>query len=189
MTDQTNLQNIMRFLRHRAIDEESVASLSPEESKIILNVLDRLQDSYVISKDGDSWCAVGPGFINLQESEATFGDTPWEAFDEFFTPKEDKMQSKTNMEEVTLDLSDQDILILAKMAHEQNITLNQLCNNILRNEMEKEEVAFLKYRMSLYEEYKPIALKEWNENQTIRQNNYIHWLEQKLFSNNVPIKE
>lgn len=31
--------------------------------------------------DGDAWCAVGDGFINLQESPAGFGKTPSEAVD------------------------------------------------------------------------------------------------------------
>lgn len=30
-------------------------------------------------KDGDKWCAVKPDFVNLQESEAGFGDTREEA--------------------------------------------------------------------------------------------------------------
>ena len=29
-----------------------------------------------IFRDGNQWCAVGPGFKNLQESPAGFGDTP-----------------------------------------------------------------------------------------------------------------
>lgn len=29
-----------------------------------------------VQKDGDSWCAFYDGFINLQESEAAFGDSP-----------------------------------------------------------------------------------------------------------------
>lgn len=33
-----------------------------------------------IFMDGDQWCAVGPGFDNLQESPAGFGDTALEAF-------------------------------------------------------------------------------------------------------------
>lgn len=32
-----------------------------------------------ITRDGDQWCAVGPGFTNLQESPAGFGDTPEQA--------------------------------------------------------------------------------------------------------------
>jgi len=32
-----------------------------------------------IYKDGNQWCAVGKDFINLQESEAGFGDTPLDA--------------------------------------------------------------------------------------------------------------
>ncbi len=38
------------------------------------------QEKIRIFKDGNQWCAVAPGFINLQESPAGFGDTPHEAF-------------------------------------------------------------------------------------------------------------
>lgn len=31
---------------------------------------------YFIKKDGTAWCAHGSDFVNLQESLATFGDTP-----------------------------------------------------------------------------------------------------------------
>lgn len=34
---------------------------------------------YKVLRDGDSWCAVRDGFINLQESDAGFGETPQEA--------------------------------------------------------------------------------------------------------------
>lgn len=32
-----------------------------------------------LDRDGDKWCATGPGFENLQESPAGFGDTKLEA--------------------------------------------------------------------------------------------------------------
>jgi hypothetical protein len=35
-----------------------------------------MADGYRIFLDGDMWCAVGPGFVNLQESPAGFGSTP-----------------------------------------------------------------------------------------------------------------
>lgn len=34
-----------------------------------------------VYKDGGLWCAVGPNFENLQESEAGFGETPQQAVD------------------------------------------------------------------------------------------------------------
>jgi len=40
------------------------------------------EDCYRIFKDGNQWCAVQPGFINLQESNAEFGDTPVAALTE-----------------------------------------------------------------------------------------------------------
>ena len=33
-----------------------------------------------IFKDGNSWCAVGPNFVDLQESVAGFGGTPIAAY-------------------------------------------------------------------------------------------------------------
>ena len=35
-----------------------------------------------VKKDGGSWCATKEGFVNLQESEAGFGDTPNDAVDD-----------------------------------------------------------------------------------------------------------
>ena len=39
-------------------------------------------DGYRVFKDGNEWCAVGKGFINLQESKAGFGHTPLVALGE-----------------------------------------------------------------------------------------------------------
>jgi hypothetical protein len=33
-------------------------------------------DGTQVYVDGNMWCAVGPGFVNLQESSAGFGNTP-----------------------------------------------------------------------------------------------------------------
>lgn len=49
---------------------------------------------------------------------------------------------------VTVNLTDEQFLILAKMAHEQDITFNQLVNNILRKWMEKENVRIPKETLS-----------------------------------------
>lgn len=35
--------------------------------------------------------------------------------------------AEEKMHEVEIDLSDEDFLVLAKMAHEKNITFNQMC--------------------------------------------------------------
>lgn len=39
-------------------------------------------DEYHVFKDGNAWCAIGKGFINLQESKAGFGHTPLVALGE-----------------------------------------------------------------------------------------------------------
>ncbi len=39
--------------------------------------------------------------------------------------------------EIEVDLDDHTFMELSKMAHEQDITFNELCNNILREQLEK----------------------------------------------------
>lgn len=46
----------------------------------------------------------------------------------------DLFSTKTDIQ---VDLSDEDFMELAKIAHEKNITFNQLVNNILREEFER----------------------------------------------------
>lgn len=45
-----------------------------------------MKDHYeiIIKKDGDMWCAHSKDFINLQESDAGFGQYPHEAVQEYF---------------------------------------------------------------------------------------------------------
>lgn len=45
-------------------------------------------DSYIFFMDGNMWCCVRPGFVNLQESIAGFGLTFKEAYDDFMTKDE-----------------------------------------------------------------------------------------------------
>ena len=45
---------------------------------------------------------------------------------------------KEDVELVEIEISDDNFLILAKMAHDEDITLNQLINKILRKYLEKE---------------------------------------------------
>lgn len=57
-------------------------------------------------------------------------------------------------EEVEVCLSDEELLVLAKAAHKQDITLNQLINNILREEMKKELKIPKKNFEDIYKEIK-----------------------------------
>lgn len=41
-----------------------------------------------LQMDGDSWCCVGDGFIDLQQSTSGFGDTKQEAIDDYMLRKE-----------------------------------------------------------------------------------------------------
>ena len=47
--------------------------------------------------------------------------------------------SKEEMVDVEIDITDETFLKLAKMAHEKDITFNQLCNEILREQIEQLE--------------------------------------------------
>lgn len=42
-------------------------------------------------------------------------------------------------EEVQIDIDDDVFMALAKIAHERDITFNQLCNEIIREQIEKAE--------------------------------------------------
>jgi predicted HicB family RNase H-like nuclease len=46
---------------------------------------------------------------------------------------------KDNEAIVEIELSDEDFMTLANMAHDQDITFNQLVNNLLREQMERIE--------------------------------------------------
>ena len=53
-----------------------------------------------------------------------------------------KEKTEENTVEVEIDISDASFLKLARIAHEKDITLNQLCNNLLKDhikELEKDE--------------------------------------------------
>lgn len=47
-------------------------------------------NGYRIFKDGNEWCAVGPHFVNLQESDSGFGETPMIALAELMTLEDEK---------------------------------------------------------------------------------------------------
>lgn len=57
--------------------------------------------------------------------------------------------------EVDIDLSDEMFLTLAKIAHENNITFNELVNVILRKRMMEDA--------GLVEEHKPFTVKEFQD--------------------------
>ena len=50
------------------IDIDAIRTLLAERTK--------LRESYQVFKDGDAWCAVGPGFINIQKSLCVFDHNP-----------------------------------------------------------------------------------------------------------------
>jgi len=84
------------------------------------------------------------GIIKI--SQEAFEDL-LEQFDVSFCIKKDSIEFETpfekktmNSEEIQIELSDEEFLALAKIAHEKDITLNELCNQILREQIEKLEV-------------------------------------------------
>jgi len=56
--------------------------------------------------------------------------------------------------EVEIELSDDDLLILTLAAHDRDITLNQLCNSVLKDSLKD-----LEYRFE--HQTKPTVLKEY----------------------------
>jgi len=49
------------------------------------------------------------------------------------------MSKKKKFEEVEIEMNDDQFMKLALMAHEQDITINQLCNNILKEQIDRME--------------------------------------------------
>jgi predicted DNA-binding ribbon-helix-helix protein len=49
------------------------------------------------------------------------------------------MSDESNYETIEVDISDEELLALAKMAHERDITFNQLVNEILLKKMKEQE--------------------------------------------------
>ena len=78
-------------------------------------------------------------------------------------------------ENVEIDITDSDFIILARLAHEQNMTFNELVNNILRRKMEEEE------NSSMYAYTKNLHDKYTEEVDLQSGFTYVNWLEQKLY--------
>ncbi len=99
------------------------------------------------------------------------------------------LSSSEKTVDVPLDLSDEILLALTRMAHEQDITLNELMNNILRSEMDKEEKSLddiSAYGDNLFEQF---CKEEGFDNSNSDEHNlksiiacYPAWLERKLYS-------
>jgi len=50
-------------------------------------------------------------------------------------------EKKEKSEEVEIELTEKEFNVLANMAHQRDITFNELCNNVLREQIEKLEKA------------------------------------------------
>ena len=54
-------------------------------------------------------------------------------------PEHTEQTNTKGLDSVEIDLEDEDFMTLARMAHEQNITLNQLFCNILMKAIDNED--------------------------------------------------
>lgn len=76
--------------------------------------------------------------------------------------------------DVEVNFSDETFMIIAKMAHEKDITLNQLITDILRKQMDKEDKEKGSYTKNLHDQYtEEVDLQSGFT--------YVDWLEQKLY--------
>ena len=94
--------------------------------------------------------------------------------------------------DVEVNFSDETFMIIAKMAHEKDITLNQLITDILRKQMDKEDKEKGSYTKNLHDQYtEEVDLQsgftyvDWLE-QRLEVDlqsgfTYVNWLEQKLY--------
>ena len=74
--------NILNDLKKQlAIDETSLLGYSAKLTRDAIREIEMLRDCYRVFLDGDMWCATAPGFVDLQESKAEFGETPTIALD------------------------------------------------------------------------------------------------------------
>ena len=65
------------------------------------------------------------------------------------------------MESVEIEIPDEDLIKLALAAHDRDITLNQLCNNILKNSFRDLDYRFEHGTDLLLSQTKPQVLKEY----------------------------
>ena len=79
-------------------------------------------------------------------------------------------------EEISLDLSNEEFATLARIAHERDITFNQLVNNILRDEMAKQHT----YATSLRQDF-GLPAAPLNAISSKDLQDYIKWLENKMY--------
>jgi hypothetical protein len=69
-------------------EDEAFESMKKNQNCVVINKSNETnnnQGKIRVFKDGSAWCAVLPGFVNLQESVAGFGDTAGEAVHALFS--------------------------------------------------------------------------------------------------------
>ena len=70
-------------------------------------------------------------------------------------------EPKENTTEVEIELSTDDLLVLTLAAHDRDITLNQLCNSVLRSSLKDLDYRFEHGTDLLLSQTKPQVLKEY----------------------------
>ena len=91
-----------------------------------------------------------------------------------------------NQEEVQIDISDEDFLVIARLAHEKDLTFNQFVNKILKDRMDEYDGNFQIYKQQLRVEFHETV--NYDVQSGVYENDiYIEYLEKKLYEANIPV--
>jgi len=101
-----------------------------------------VENSYLVTRDGNSWCASGPGFINLMESPNAFGDTPLDALSMLFRQhKADDLAVKHYATAKALEAENEELRRkLADVTEEAKKELAKPCGDCRAYKAENEEL-------------------------------------------------
>lgn len=95
-------------------------------------------------------------------------------------------QEKIDTAEIQIDIPDEDFVVLAKIAHERDITFNQLVNDILREKMNEYDDTFQTYRQELRREFNETVNYDLQSG-VYEADVYSEYLERKIYEANIPI--
>lgn len=74
--DSTDPKKIMEIAIDLGETIKCLSATMPEMLQELRSAQSKPVEEYRIFRDGNAWCAIAPGFVNLHESEAGFGPTP-----------------------------------------------------------------------------------------------------------------
>jgi len=95
-------------------------------------------------------------------------------------------QDETRFEEIQIEIPDEDFVVLAKIAHERDITFNQLVNDVLREKMNEYDHNFQTYRQELRREFNKTVNYDLQSG-LYEADVYSEFLERKIYEANIPI--